>query len=233
VRRCVLALVLLAACGGRAGSDDAAGDDASTDGHRPDAECTIWECQAFEVCNGGVVSWSGGADTDGQCFAEDPCPDPLTYACAEGCDVNGAFFDPAIDPSILCHETPTKMIGDPCGCLPTRAIPQPDGSVLQQYLTCGANNLCEAAEPPVVDGWLGPCAAINVPADYNGAKYSSDGWCLVQSVGGTCSESVKTIDCIGDWQCPQGASCDDSLAGAEGGAFCRPGARGAPLDLGC
>jgi hypothetical protein len=232
MRGCALALLLLAACGGRSpsGSVDAT----------PDATCPIWDCQAHEGCSDGFASSTGGTDTDGWCVYEDPCGPPSGVTCGLGCDVEGVWYDsPTVDPAALCTDTPTRQIGDPCDetgqCLPTRAIVQPDGSVFQQYLQCGAGG-CEAAPEPVVPDWLAPCASITAAPSpgFVGVTTSAEGLCLVQDVPGTCLATAHTITCHGDWECPQGASCDllDGTHGDQPGT-CRPGARGAPLDLGC
>ena len=154
-------------------------------------------------------------------------------------DVAFGDSDPEIwlDPATLCAETPAAMIGDGCGgggCLPTRAVAQSDGSVTQTYLTCDfATITCIEVPPPVIEGWLEPCDGVTEPPspDFAGAS----GFCLVQHVSATsCLLTGRTVECRGDWECPAGASCDDSIPGGPGyGGLCRPGARGTPIDLGC
>ena len=233
MRRAVILAILCSGCGSPEGLSlpEDAGIDADT--------CGIVDCWDELYCRDGVVTRI--YETDRAC--EDyggVCPVTET-SCQLGCDLDGVgyFEDPEteLEPVRLCAETPAAIAGDTCNdatlCLPTRAAVQPDGTVTQTYLTCDAGTCVETA-PPVIEGWLEPCDGVTEPPspDFVGL----DELCLIQHVSATsCLQTGRTVNCRGDWECPAGATCDDAIPGtpAYGGAFCRPGPRGAPIDLGC
>lgn len=218
--RWLIGVLVLVGCGGSTAAPDAMID---ADG------CGIIECRAAVECRGGVVtSWIG---TDSPCDWGGVCPSS-DVECTAGCDVDGAYFwgDEVLDAVTLCAETPAKQVGDPCPCLPTRAVDQGDGTVAQTYLAC-EGGVCVEAAAPVVDGWLAPCVGVVPPsAGFAGWVHTTQGDCLVDD---PCV--VRTIQCSGDWQCPEGASCDDAVPNPDGYVLgiCRPGPRGSPIALGC
>jgi hypothetical protein len=197
--------------------------------------CECWSSNLW--CEGGVViSWYGGDNV--------PCDSECQYDehfCAEGCDVEfpvGALGSP---PEWFCRETPAAQVGDPCApllCLPTRAVTQPDGSVLQTYLECdGASLECIAVPPPSVNGYMDACPSEAAQFGGEGVAGVAAGGghlCLIAwDIGLGASRHGQTITCVGDWECPQGSSCDDAVVTLPYGeafeAVCRPGPRGAPL----
>ena len=191
-------------------------------GNDGDDTCVIIDClQDATACSGGRITTYTGANTDGMCFEswEGVCPEPTNVDCPDGCEIDGARYDGHLGDRLCRAET--KEAGDPCPCT-TRAVDLGDGTVAQSYLEC-AGNVCVAADPPVIARWLEPCDWVTPPSDtYNGAQ----GFCLV-----ACGRTGETIYCVGDWECPEGATCD--LVPGEETPVCRPGPRGAPIDLGC
>lgn len=159
-----------------------------------------------------------------------------------------AFVDA---PQILCSDSPEASVGDACNtigtapCLPTRVRFNADGTVAgQDYLACGAGGTCVAAPAPVIAGYLQPCdpaiVAQHASPGTNGlvALYNqSFGYvhrpsgCLVAWNSTTQSMASGVAPyCVGDWQCPAGALCDDAVPSLTSpGTFtgiCKPGPRG-------
>jgi hypothetical protein len=160
----------------------------------------------------------------------------------------------AADPQVLCAETPEAKSGDSCeldsrgyrmACLPTRAKLAADGTVTgQDYLTCDpGTSRCVAASPPVIGAYLLPCDAATI------ARYGTAGAvgvvdldtpanpaigasaCLVAWDAATnAAASGLSAKCMGDWECPAGALCDDRMTVLSGGPYaigvCKPGPRG-------
>jgi hypothetical protein len=176
------------------------------------------------------------------------CP-PVSSAppavCASGCLVEFTTAQSywgvphsVYDPAVFCAETPEARVGDPCTtfseglvkeCLPTRAQVDANGVVIgQTYLACGVST-CASRPPPIVPEYLAPCPTDVVEQhggnNVNGIVGAGTHLCLLawDAVTQT-TKSGKTISCLGDWECPQDALCDDlgvSFFGA-----CKPGPRG-------
>ena len=152
-------------------------------------------------------------------------------------------------PAALCTETPEAKVGDTCsaqepirGCIPTRAKLAADGTVIgHDYLTCDGNSkLCVAASPAPFAA--AACDAATLAqygtANANGVvaldPLDTTSWtarraCLLAWNTATQTIASSTsISCIGDWQCPAGALCDDQIAmiGTAKIAVCKPGPRG-------
>jgi len=124
-----------------------------------------------------------------------------------------------------------------------------DGTVAgQDYLTC-VNHVCASSPAPTIPNYLAACDAATI-AQYgtpnttgavvipfntaSTAPYSpaQNPWvCLLAwDVAGQVSTNGVTHACIGDWQCPANALCDDQIAvlapnRAKVGV-CKPGPRG-------
>jgi hypothetical protein len=228
-----LLLVALAACNG---SSPKITLDGSVDGFGPDCK---FECVGELQCRDGFayartnapvpcVEWVGS------------CPG-TTAQCSGGCDL--VFSAHRTDDwsgqlAALCRDTQVAKVGDSCAnqCLPTRAVADAQGNVTQQYLAC-TGGTCAAAAAPSVGNYLGACGAMAVQFGAPGVTgVVSDGTnaCLLawDTAAGKTRQG-STIFCIGDWECPSGSSCDDSLPFVDDvgviGAVCRPGARGAAL----
>ena len=225
-------LVLTAACRFYGASND--GD--SMPDAAPDAWPEVIDCWATLTCRGGSVYSTYGSDS-----SDDPtCGYGVAYVCDDGCDVEGAgYFDAEanFEPARLCAGAPDLTSGDGCWgdgpCWPTHGVAQPDGTLTQEYLRCDRDlHECVATEPPTVDYWLQPCTTYEtLPPDFHGVSRQ----CLVDQDEAGCAITGATYVCRGDWECPEGATCDDSLPDTAtwARAVCRPGPRGAPLSLGC
>ena len=173
------------------------------------------------------------------------------HRCSAGCAVQamsraGAQAAPlANDLAAFCSDTRAAQVGDACDdatpCLPTRATLAADGTVTgQEYLTCGEGK-CIAAAAPDVPEYLGACAddptpyagqtGLIVATVYDPAAPDAAAACLVATDPVTKRvASAATITCVGDWECPDGALCDDQLDQLAGGfvalGACKPGPRG-------
>jgi hypothetical protein len=205
------------------GNDDSVGD----------APCKCGS--SYAACSGNlVIDWAGGD--------EFVCTGTCAYTsvtCRDGCDLEWRteYLGEAAPLAMFCRETPTAMPGDPCsplGCRPTRAREQPDGSAVQDYLTCdNTTRQCVPGKPPVVTDYLAPCDDWAI--EHGGPDRSGvANHCLIAwDPDAELSRHGRTIGCIGDWECPQGSSCDDRLENLQFGwthpPVCRPGPRGAPL----
>lgn len=172
---------------------------------------------------------------------------PVGYqTCAAGCDVEGAVWEvpgAVVAEARLCAESPTARVGDACpngrwDCRPTRLEPQPDGSLRQIYLDC-ENRVCAEQPPPDRPTFLAACDKVD-PAEVapwigsgaTGVITNISTPCLLVD-DGTCLHVGRTYGCDGDWDCPQGASCE-RLSWLDGevaptGGVCRPGLRGTPI----
>ncbi len=141
---------------------------------------------------------------------------------------------------------PYETVSGDLPCLPTRAHVNADGTVAgQDYLVCdGGAGRCVASLAPTIEGYLEKCAPATL------AKYGATGAVGVVdlgagngSLGSTAPEacliawdsttqapaSGMTIECIGDWECPAGALCDDQVPALDAPhpiAVCKPGPRG-------
>ena len=218
----------------------------------PDAATASCECFPVFGCKDGKVIEGG--------YGELSCPfvfaggcERAVYTCSAGCTVEmeSEVSGPGVASPALCAETPPAQVGDPCSlgsCLPTRAQVAAEGTVTQQYLACDVGtSACVVAAAPVVDHYLDPCpasAALVPPGPtVNGMIGAySDGFddrhvCLLAWDAATSTVvSGVSIQCYGDWDCPDGAMCDDHVPQALASslptpwAVCRPGARGTPLD---
>jgi hypothetical protein len=164
-----------------------------------------------------------------------------TATCASGCAVegmmswNGINTIIAVPPQVFCAEAIEARIGDTCAnaCRPTRAALAADGTVMSMtYLGCGSG-WCQTVPAPTVIGYLEPCSAALV-AQYgttNASGLVAGGEvCLIAWDGGAgAARSGRTIQCLGDWFCPQGSLCDDEIVRLDGGSpvgVCKPGPRG-------
>jgi hypothetical protein len=236
--RWTLLTIATAACGGTATS---AAPDA-----RPDADTTVSECFQERGCEHGRALDVPSTEVPNDLWTTTFCEDYFSRPCAAGCAVEsvgpGTDLGNQIDPVIFCAETPDAQAGDSCalGCLPTRASVDANGVVTQAYLACDQTaGRCAAAPPPTVATWMQPCpktAAGRGPGANGRASADQDGGdqCLIAWDATTSTiASGQTIACLGDWECPAGAMCDDhvpAVDGEGGGAVCRPGARGTPID---
>ncbi|HEY5944682.1 MAG TPA: hypothetical protein VIV40_04295 [Kofleriaceae bacterium] len=199
-----------------------------------------FDCTSQIQCRAGVA------------YQRDPAPIPceawtgscagVAHACTAGCDLE--FWatrlanDYATSLDAFCSETPVAQVGDTCarGCLPTRAVADAQGNVTQQYLRCDANQ-CAIAAPATVESYLAPCGVGGDLAGPDVTGIASDGGdrvCLIAwDATSSTSRKGSSVHCVGDWECPDGSSCDDSLPLVDhsGGstAVCRPGARGSAL----
>jgi hypothetical protein len=220
---------------------DAGGADASTDhlSTDPDAgsDCH-WDCFGYLSCANGIVTewahtpvpcerWTGECPRTGE-----------TYTCARGCRTDGASVPTSGSDSlaVACEEGRPKKAGDPCttedDCLPTPAIPDGMGHLVNTYLTCDGTT-CVTRPPPDVPDYLGACGEGlfgAVPPGYHGilaAPACSGGLCLYyRRHDVTCVDQGCTLRCAGDQDCPQGSACVefDAVSGA-----CKPGG---PYSLG-
>jgi hypothetical protein len=233
--RVVVVLALLAGCNG---GGDVMLVDAATDGFPPGCQ---YECSALLQCRAGVAYQRTHAPIACELW-QGSCPGSAR-GCTTGCDV--AFTaspdgDWAELLHVFCEETAVAKVGDSCAsrCLPTRAVAGTNGTVTQQYLACDSSlGTCVAADPPTVADYLGACTPMGEAWKTPGATGFADAGthaCLVAYSPQTqTSKIASTIYCVGDWECPQGSSCDDGLLNLEHPdivhGVCRPGARGAPL----
>jgi hypothetical protein len=169
--------------------------------------------------------------------------------CADGCAVEATGMWTQRDgevldaPAILCAETPVAKAGDYCDdqapCLPTRVRLATDGTVIgQDYLTCDdTKHQCVADIPPTIPSYLAACDA-SVVSTYG--RPNATGFAVADSMGGVCliawdtttNATVSGISraCLGDWDCPASALCDDGLtrldSASDAVAVCKPGPRG-------
>lgn len=149
-------------------------------------------------------------------------------------------------PSLLCAETPRAHAGDPCDvpikpetaperrCLPVCADLDGSGAVVAENdLRCNAASVCGSVSAPHVTGYLQACDAT-VVAQYSGSTGAVVSYytaCLL-AWDATMQRALsgRTIPCISDGDCPDGALCDDKLMlldpqGQRQGV-CKPGPRG-------
>jgi hypothetical protein len=212
----------------------------------------------YASCQDGVARvetdyYYMGAGTHSMCGYQKAA----TAMCTEGCAVEssltinssttgGALFEIANfgnNAALLCAETAEAKVGDSCTayfgdkpCLPTRARLNSDGTVAtQSYLYCDPSTLtCVSAGVIAPTGYLLKCSDTII-AQYgvtgvNGHVTTGLGACLLAWDSAT--QSVKSgisRVCVGDWNCPQGALCDDGLDPLDGltpRAVCKPGPRG-------
>jgi hypothetical protein len=139
---------------------------------------------------------------------------------------------------VLCAETPEAQVGDACNvtgtepCLPTRAQLNGDGTVSgQSYLACNVTSgQCEAAGAPDVPMYLQACDATTLSQYGIANAVGTAGPCLIAWNSSTqTAASGQTRECVGDWDCPEGALCDDQIAPLGTSArlaVCKPGPRG-------
>jgi hypothetical protein len=236
--RVVVALALLAGCNG----GGVTLVDAAADGFPPGCQ---YECSALLQCRAGVAYQRTHAPIACELW-EGSCPGNAR-GCSTSCDVAftaspaGAEGDNWADLlHVFCAETPVAQVGDSCAnrCLPTRAVAAANGTATQQYLACDSSlGTCVAADPPTIADYLGACTPMGEAWKTPGATGFADAGshaCLVAYSPQTqTSKLAATIYCVGDWECPQGSSCDDGLLNLERPdivhGVCRPGARGEPL----
>lgn len=240
----IVMAAVLAACGtnGTSGPPDS----------RPGEIC---ECFTEIGCRSGQAVHSGTGEIPCDEWYAGFCEDYGGHACTAGCYVESVVGSESprlsyAPSAVFCLETPAAQLGDSCAndCLPTRAQVATDGTVTQQYLQCGGTTtaMCVAAPPPVIDNYLAPCP--NAAARWGGpgangiTGASDDGFaftyvCLLAWDPATATTaSGATIQCVGDWDCPDGSLCDDHVAQIPADYFgpiavCRPGGpRGEPID---
>ncbi len=205
--------------------------------------------QTRASCEGGlaVLAFDRSATTSNTCVQHFTEEKSCLTACAiEGVEVRAGIVTTGfpLTPLVLCAETPVAQLGDPCAaqgeaCLPTRATLAPDGTVTgQQHLVCGADRTCIGTTAPTVPSYLAPCAPpvleqygtagqLGVVADPDRASAA----CLLAWDAATSAiASGQSIVCVGDWECPAGALCDDQLPlltpSTAPVAVCKPGPRG-------
>ncbi len=88
----------------------------------------------------------------------------------------------------------------------------------------------------MIADYLQPCDAATV-AQYSGATgaivISGDivhAWACLVASDGSGTSSAMSIQCIGDWDCPENALCDDEIVNLGSAsapmAVCKPGPRG-------
>lgn len=229
----LLAGLALAACAGNDGGDDVVGCP------QPGV---ISSCVGADA----TVSIRGGGTTSQTLHCNENDRD-YHAVCDNGCAPARTAGTPTVgdpDPTLLCDTTTYAAVGDACDltshpCLPTHATVGPDGTVIgQTYLTCDSGTLkCVAAPAPIVTGYLEACDAATIArygtTGVNGAVVvdpSTDQACMLawDAAAGAIT-SGSTITCVGDWQCPEGALCDDRiapLANDAAVAVCKPGPRG-------
>ncbi len=186
---------LLVACGDNRAVPDAAEIDAPIDARVIDAACETFEIVS---CVGSTVRVA--IESFDGCAA----PVAIEHSCTSACDIEldrmnlGKRAMPSVDPAILCAETPAAFVDNPCGvtsfCLPTRATVE-NGVVVQQYIACGEET-CISRPAPYIENYGAPC----VDSAYD-ERSPSRAACF----GGV------TEYCIGDWECPPGTQCDDSV----------------------
>lgn len=190
------------------------------------------ECFPTMECRGGeVLEWNYHL-----VGCEEDCPAPrVAHECLRGCG-SSPLPRPAesSDPGEISLYCVAGHLGAPCtrddDCLPTYAVEQTDGTVVQEYLRCDGA-ACVATDPPVVDGWLEPCDGSRAPLGFNGVLENN---CLVDTSLDECVATAQTIRCFADWHCPQGATCDQvALPSGFSRRVCRPGPRGAAIQLSC
>jgi hypothetical protein len=201
----------------------------------------------FECLDGVAVGGTGWRRVTSATLA---CPLPDDYVsvtCTQGCALTvvaseSSNVPPLHAPGILCAETPEAHVGDACDadhpCLPTRAVVGADGTVTgQTYLAC-SNGRCVASDPPPYESsYLDACDATTIQT-YGGPRGTgavvpdptSRVACLLawDPVAGVTTSGI-TFQCLGDWDCPRGALCDDRvpfLGDTSGSAVCKPGPRG-------
>jgi hypothetical protein len=233
MRTCLM-LAMLVACNG-------GGTQITLDGSSDAPPNCHYDCVSGLQCQSSVAYQR--EQTPVPCALwEGACPGTARL-CTTSCDVVFSTVrfpdDWATRLQAFCAETPVAQPGQSCddGCLPTRAIGDAAGNVTQQYLAC-VSNQCVATAAPTVADYLAPCS---VGAEYagpgvTGAADGHDGVhaCLLAwDAALMATRQGSTIYCIGDWECPTGASCDDGLGFVDSptrvAGVCRPGARGAPL----
>ncbi len=254
----IVTSLVAAACHGHPASPDAVGLPDVPLSPLPDAppadasECHGHLEQIHASCVGGHAVLDGWymATTSGTCDTHFDYEATCSAGCAVQADEQGYGFPGQIGlwvladhPELLCAETPGAQVGDRCYETPapctTRATLAADGTVAgQAYLTCADNLTCAAATAPpawapvacdaTILAQYGTTGAHGVVADPAG----STGACLLawDDVAHAITSAVTTV-CVGDWECPSGALCDDAIpvlspTTAPAVAVCKPGPRG-------
>ncbi len=228
------------------GDDDEPGGSCDPDLYQACAESCWYSCDAPMRCVDGAVPRYDV--TPMPCWAwQDQCEPVQELVCAAGCDVEGSTWligMGSVDDARMCAEYPTARLGDLCPrgeyeCRPTRLERLASGELHQTYLEC-ANGVCIEDPPPPTGIYLQPCDQTDparlaplVGSGRTGVVVANSRPCLVTDVAG-CLYTAYTPSCVGDWNCPQGASCDDGLeflSGSSSGldGLCRPGLRDTPL----
>ena len=254
MRRTVLLIAIVAGCGGggRGGGDGGGTDEIggpNPDGAPPDTDDRVCECFQERGCENGNGLSTPSTEVPCDQWTTAFCTDHWSYPCMNGCAIEsvglGADLGNGVDPAVFCAEAPTAQVGDSCGvgCLPTRATADATGKVSQLYLACDqATQRCAAALAPTVSRWMAPCpltaAAWGAPGVNGraGASQDAGAFCLLAWDASTATvANGLTITCLGDWDCPAGAMCDDHVARLQQTddqvqAVCRPGPRGTPID---
>ena len=221
------------------GCQDGGADDVPTDCHL--------DCFGGATCTAGVIHVYGFGARPVACDAPivaNAC-DKSTVTCALGCraevTVGGGPNSSGSDPyAWLClAETPAR-VGDACvtddDCHPTFAIPDSGGNLRQTYLRCDGASTCEVASPPTVTGYGEPCApgpVVSFDVTWTAGATAGD-VCLAVDRG--CLRTFASRTCAGDWDCPQGSRCDDTIphaGGAAGTGVCHPRAMLEAADLPC
>jgi hypothetical protein len=249
---------MLISCGGSTASQpDASGRDPNDI-----SECSpvggVASCQGTTATT--TIYFAGGSTSLTLCHAAPADADATCASCAVTATSNSQDVAAVgAHPELLCAETAEAKLGDVCftpyfpqnsssaapaldtaiPCLPTRAKLAADGTVSgQDYLACDqAAGRCVAAPAPTVAAYLQACDAAIV-AQYGttgavGVVERTDGACLIAwDATANAAKSGQTVECIGDWECPAGALCDDQMtvlsetAPTHPIAVCKPGPRG-------
>jgi hypothetical protein len=130
----------------------------------------------------------------------------------------------------MCEEVRPKKAGDACmteeDCLPTPALPDAQGNLVNTYLTCDGTT-CVNRPPPEVPDYLAACGEGLFdevePGEYGivAAPECEGGLCLYyRRSDAACVDQGCTLRCAADQDCPNGSACVDfdEVSGA-----CKPG----------
>ena len=179
-------------------------------GEAPECCSSTDECGPESVCAIGAGNEQGeciDALTEGQCFADEDCPE------GQACD--GALF---CDCSAPCDfqtgPGACQAPGLPEGCCATSNDCDQEGTLC---VALGGIGTCEN-EPSVGTCWADPDCGEGL--ECKGAVHCSCGdTCDEPTHFGLCEEKEASPDCVGDDECPDG-TC---VAAGGCGAGCPPG----------
>lgn len=242
------------ACGG--GDDGGPGGSGDGGGSAIDARVDMFQmchvdCFGGAQCDNGELELWGYAPRDIDCDQWAP-PDYCVaqrQTCPLGCRAEDVYVQMADSTNSyaqyewLCLPAQPATTATACTtddqCRPTFAIPQLGGTVTQTYLRCGGAGSCIETTAPVFAGYGGGCTPGGQPtSDFKWIEGANAGEaCLYgQRVTSTCVSTFLSRTCTGDWDCPAGSRCNDSIPHADGTRTTSVCTRGTSMrvnDFGC